>query len=87
VTTVVDDPKLTHAIETIIKGLIQPSRELKTDGKFTLKDLASLPPITPTYPDRKFTGIYVRFYTHTKDMESEDVGAYVSQSQLSLWGR
>lgn len=57
------------------------------DGKFTLRDLTGLPLITPTYPDREFTGIYVLSYTRMKDMDPEDVGTFAGQSQVSLWGR
>ena len=72
-----DDPKLAHAIETIIEGFNQSARKPMASGKFTLRDLAGLPPITPNYLDRKFTCIYVRFYTNLKDIDPKEIDAYV----------
>ncbi|KAJ4114783.1 hypothetical protein NW768_011337 [Fusarium equiseti] len=81
-----DDPKhIRH--QHFHQGVYSANTEADGRWQFTLKDLAGLLPITPTYNDRKFTGIYMPFYTHMKDINPEDIGAYAGQFQVSLWGQ
>ncbi|GKT98013.1 unnamed protein product [Fusarium langsethiae] len=73
------ESRLQHNITSVLNGFLPNVWNLLKDGRFTLRDLIRLPPVTADLPSGNY--IYLRIYTRPKD---QPAGTYRDNSQSAI---